>query len=41
LREASCVMMGLALHLGRGLGANPTSLVEHWITTAKAEGAVD
>jgi len=34
---ASCTMMGLALHLGRGLGANPATLVEHWIKTAKKE----
>jgi Fe-S-cluster containining protein len=39
LREASGLMMGLALHLGRGLGANPAVLAEHWITTAKELGA--
>jgi Fe-S-cluster containining protein len=40
--KASALMMGLALHLGRGLGANPTSLAEHWILTAKNEhGALD
>lgn len=39
LREASGLMMGLALHLGRGLGGNPAELAEHWIVTAKELGA--
>jgi uncharacterized protein len=39
LREASGVMMGLALHLGRGLGVNTPDLVKLWITTAKEHGA--
>ena len=39
LSEASGLMMGLALHLGRGLGANPAELSEHWIGTAKKLGA--
>jgi uncharacterized protein len=39
LREASGLMMGLALHLGRGLGANPSELAGHWIATAKSHGA--
>jgi len=34
-------MMGLALHLGRGLGANSAELAEHWIKTAKEHGALD
>jgi hypothetical protein len=34
-------MMGLALHLGRGLGANPAELAELWIKTAKEHGALD
>ena len=38
--EASGLMMGLALHLGRGLGANPAELAEHWIKTAKEHGAL-
>jgi len=38
-RDASVLMMGLALHLGRGLGANPVDLAEHWIATAKEHGA--
>lgn len=39
VREASGVMMGLALHLGRGLGADPAELAEHWIVTARKHGA--
>lgn len=39
--KASAFMMGLALHLGRGLGANPAELAEHWIKTAKEHGALD
>ena len=39
--KASGFMMGLALHLGRGLGANPTELAQHWIKTARAHGALD
>ena len=41
LRKASVLMMGLALHLGRGLGADPAELAEHWIKTAKEHGALD
>jgi Fe-S-cluster containining protein len=39
LCEASGLMMGMALHLGRGLGANPIELSEHWIVTATKLGA--
>lgn len=39
LHEAACLFMGLALHLSRGLGANPSELAEHWISTAKTHGA--
>ncbi|MBI9099138.1 MAG: YkgJ family cysteine cluster protein [Spirochaetaceae bacterium] len=39
--EASGLMMGLALHLGRGLGTDPSELAEHWINTAKKHGARD
>jgi uncharacterized protein len=39
LREASGLMMGLALYLGRGLGAHPAELAGHWIETAKKLGA--
>lgn len=35
----SGLMMGLALHLGRSLGARPSELAEHWIATAKEHGA--
>jgi hypothetical protein len=41
LRTASALMMGLALHLGRGLGADPAELAEHWIKSAKEHGALD
>ena len=39
--DASGIMMGLALHLGRSLGANPSDLSELWIKTAKEHGALD
>lgn len=39
LYEACCLFMGLALHLSRGLGANPSELADHWINTAKEYGA--
>jgi len=39
IHEASVLIMGLALHLARGLGADPKSIVEHWIETAKSHGA--
>jgi Fe-S-cluster containining protein len=39
LHEASGLMMGLALHLGRGLGINPAELADHWIVVAKQLGA--
>ncbi|MBB6479964.1 YkgJ family cysteine cluster protein [Spirochaeta isovalerica] len=38
-REASVLMMGLALHLGRSLGAEPSDLAEKWIAVAKQNGA--
>jgi Fe-S-cluster containining protein len=41
LYHASCLMMGLALHLSRGLGANPSELADHWIRTAVDHGAVE
>lgn len=37
--RTSGLMMGLALHLGRSLGARPSELAKHWITTAKEHGA--
>lgn len=39
ISETSSLMMGLALHLGRGLGANPVDLADHWINVAKENGA--
>jgi uncharacterized protein len=39
IRAASSLMMSLALHLGRGLGVDPTELAQHWILTAKKLGA--
>jgi hypothetical protein len=41
LHEASVLMMGVALHLARGLGANPQILAEHWIDIAKNQGAME
>lgn len=40
VREASGLLMGLALHLGRAVGADPADLVGHWIGTAKGLGAL-
>ncbi|PHR71157.1 MAG: zinc/iron-chelating domain-containing protein [Lutibacter sp.] len=39
LHEASVIMMAVALHLARGLGANKKEISEHWIETAKSHGA--
>ncbi|MFT6747288.1 MAG: Fe-S-cluster containining protein [Glaciecola sp.] len=39
LHEACVLIMGLALHLGRATGADPSSMAEHWIETAKNHGA--
>jgi Fe-S-cluster containining protein len=39
LHEASVLIMGLALHLARALGANPKELSELWIDIAKNNGA--
>lgn len=41
LHEASVLIMGVALHLARGLGADPKNLVEHWVDIAKANGAME
>ena len=38
VHEASVLIMGVALHLARGLGANPKELAELWIDTAKRHG---
>jgi Fe-S-cluster containining protein len=39
LHEASCLMMALALHLGRSLGCSPLQATQQWIATALAHGA--
>ena len=39
IHEASVLMIGLALHLAKALGADPKSISEHWIETAKSNGA--
>ena len=41
LHEASVLIMGVALHLASSIGANTTELTEHWINTAKSNGAND
>jgi len=37
--DASVLIMGVALHFARGLGADQKTIAEHWITTAKQHGA--
>tara|TARA_B110000503_G_scaffold142258_1_gene238465 strand:- start:1252 stop:2118 length:867 start_codon:yes stop_codon:yes gene_type:complete len=37
--EGSILLMGVALHLARGLGAGQKSIAEHWIEIAKSCGA--
>ncbi|SDX99091.1 hypothetical protein SAMN05444411_11367 [Lutibacter oricola] len=39
LQEASVLIMGVALHLSRGLGADTKGISEHWIEIAKSHGA--
>ena len=39
LHEASVLIIGVALHLARGIGADQKSIAEHWIQTAKGHGA--
>lgn len=39
LHEASVLMISVALHLARGLGADPKGISELWIETAKSHGA--
>jgi len=41
LHEASVLLMGMALHLARGIGANPKDLAEHWIDIAKNHGGLE
>ena len=35
IRDASVMMMTMALHLGRSIGAKPTDLVGNWVSIAK------
>lgn len=37
--EASVLIMGVALHLARGIGADPQTLADHWINIAINNGA--
>jgi Fe-S-cluster containining protein len=37
--EASVLIMGVALHLARGIGADPKILADHWIGIARNHGA--
>lgn len=39
IHEASVILIGLALHLSRGLGADTKGIAEHWIEIAKSHGA--
>jgi len=39
LHEASVLLIALALHLAKALGADPKLIAEHWIETAKSHGA--
>ncbi|WP_341220639.1 YkgJ family cysteine cluster protein [Polaribacter atrinae] len=39
VREACVLIMGVALHLSRGLGADTKGIAELWIETAKSHGA--
>lgn len=39
LHNASVLMIGVALHLSRGLGADTKGISEHWIEIAKSHGA--
>jgi uncharacterized protein len=41
LHEASVLIMGVALHLARAIGADPKILAEHWIGIAKNHGALE
>jgi Fe-S-cluster containining protein len=38
--EASVIIMGVALHLARAIGANPADLAAHWCDSAKEFGAI-
>ena len=39
IQKAAVLIMGVALHLSRGLGADTKGIAEHWVETAKSHGA--
>lgn len=39
VHKTSVLVIGIALHLSRGLGADTKGISEHWIETAKSHGA--
>ncbi|MBI9032971.1 MAG: YkgJ family cysteine cluster protein [Bacteroidales bacterium] len=39
--KASVLIMGVALHLARGIGANPKELADLWVETAKSHGGLE
>jgi len=39
LHQASVLIISIALHLAKGLGADTKGICEHWIETAKSHGA--
>lgn len=39
VHEASVLIIAVALHLSRGLGADTKGISEHWVETAKSHGA--
>lgn len=41
LHKASVLMIALALHLAKGLGADTKGISEHWVETAKKYGAIE
>lgn len=41
LHEASVLMIAVALHLARGLGADAKGIAEHWIAIAKTHVAIE
>ncbi|MBL4746825.1 MAG: YkgJ family cysteine cluster protein [Flavobacteriaceae bacterium] len=41
LHEASVLLIAIALHLAKGLGADAKEISEHWIATAKSHGAME
>jgi len=41
VHQASILMIGIALHLSRGLGADTKGISEHWIEIAKNHGALE